>query len=147
MSLRWDDELLSFFPDRKRDDNLALDDVLDISHEPELLHDEDLEDIITGGTSLWENEKSGEDLIGKPGPKARSALQPREEGIGVQKAIDDPVHVYLRDIGRVQLITANDERVLASKLEEAKYLRKIEDLYFKQYNMYPSTEAIIIAII
>ena len=144
MSLRWDDELLSFFPDRKRNDKLALDDVLDVDHEPESLLDEELEEDITGETPPWENEESEEDLIGKPGPEARSALQPREEEPGVQEAIDDPVHAYLRDIGRVQLITANDEKVLASKLEEAKYLRKIEELYFKQYNIYPSTEAIII---
>ncbi len=144
MSLRWDDELLSFFPDRKRNDKLALVDVLDVDHEPESLLYEELEEHITGETSLWENEESEEDLLGKPGPEARSALQPREEGLGVQEAVDDPLHTYLRDIGKVQLITANDEKVLASKLEEATYLRKIEELYFKQYNSYPSTEAIII---
>ena len=144
MSLRWDDELLSFFPDGKRNDKLALDDVLDVDHEPESLLDEELEEDITGETPPWENEESEEDLIGKPGPEAGSALQPREEKPGVQEAIDDPVYAYLHDIGRVQLITANDEKVLASKLEEAKYLRKIEELYFKQYNIYPATEAIII---
>ena len=144
MTLRLDDELLSFFPDRKKNDKLALGDVLDVDHEPESTIDEELEEDIAGETPPWENEESEEDLVGKPGPEAGSVLQPREEEPGVQEAIDDSVHAYLRDIGRVQLITANDEKVLASKLEEAKYLRKIEELYFKQCNIYPSTEAIII---
>ncbi len=144
VNIRWDEELLSFFPDRKRNDTLVLDDVLDVDHEPEALLDEELEEDGTGETSHWENEESEEDLLGKPGAEARSALSTPEEGLSIQEAIDDPVHAYLRDIGKVQLITANDEKVLAGKLEEATYLKKIEKLYFKQYNSYPTTEDVII---
>ena len=36
-----------------------------------------------------------------------------------QEAIDDPVRMYLREIGKVRLLTAKDERVLARKMEEA----------------------------
>jgi RNA polymerase primary sigma factor len=76
--------------------------------------------------------------------ETKSVVDLREAGTGDHEAIDDPVHVYLREIGKVPLLTAKDERVLASKLEEAKYIRKIEELYFHQYNAYPSTEDIII---
>ncbi len=144
MSVRWDDELLSFFPDRKRNGKLALDDMLDVDHEAESLLDEELVEDISGEIHLLENEESGEDFIGKPEPEARSALQPREEEPVADEAIEDPIFAYLHDIGRFQLITANEEKVLASKLEEAKYLKKIGNLYFKEYNSYPSTEAIII---
>ena len=144
MDLRWDDELLSFFPDKKRNDTLAIDDVLDVDHGPESLLDEEMEEDITGEIYHLENEEPEEDLNGKPGPEAGGALQPREEEPGEQEMIDDPVFAYLRDIGRFQLITANDEKVLASKLEEGNYLRKIEELHLKEYNGYPSTEAIII---
>lgn len=39
--------------------------------------------------------------------------------------IDDPVRMYLREIGRVKLLTAKDERQLARKIEDAKYISKI----------------------
>ena len=54
-----------------------------------------------------------------------------------EQPVDDPVLMYLHDIGKVSLLTANDEKVLASKLEEAKYLEKIESLHFQHYGIYP----------
>jgi RNA polymerase primary sigma factor len=144
MSLCWDDELLSFFPDRKRNHKLALNDIFDDDHEPESVPDEELEEDITGEIHRWENKEPEDDFISKPGPEAGSALQPRDEEPSAEEAIDDPVFAYLRDVGKFQLITANDEKIFASKLEEGKYLRKIEKLHLKEYNSNPSTEAIII---
>jgi len=54
-----------------------------------------------------------------------------------EQPVDDPVLMYLQEIGKVSLLTANDEKVLASKLEEAKYLEKIEGLRFQHYGRYP----------
>ena len=45
--------------------------------------------------------------------------------------IDDPIHLYLREIGKVALLTAKEEQYLASKVEEAKYLRRIESLHLE----------------
>jgi RNA polymerase primary sigma factor len=147
LSLLQEHELLSFFPDRKGNDVLTLDDVIELDNAAESLLDGDLEEDITDETSLWESEESDEDVVGKPGPEAKSTLQQKEERLSAQEVIDDPIHAYLRDIGKVELITANDERVLASKLEDAKYLKNIGELYFKQYNCYPSTEDIIIFLV
>ena len=36
-----------------------------------------------------------------------------------EQPVDDPVLFYLHEIGKVSLLTAKDEKVLASKLEEA----------------------------
>ena len=47
--------------------------------------------------------------------------------------------MYLHEIGKVSLLTANDEKALASKIEEAKYLEKIEELYLQRHGEYPST--------
>ena len=40
--------------------------------------------------------------------------------------IDDPVRMYLREIGRVRLLKAVEERSLARKMEASKYLRTLE---------------------
>jgi RNA polymerase primary sigma factor len=61
--------------------------------------------------------------------------------------IDDPIQIYLREIGKVQLITYKDERLLASKLEDARYLKKLEDLYLTEHKIAPSIEAIIIILL
>jgi RNA polymerase primary sigma factor len=55
------------------------------------------------------------------------ALAPLEHEL--DELTDYPVLMYLREIGRVSLLTAKEEQTLASKIEEAKYLQKIEELY------------------
>lgn len=39
--------------------------------------------------------------------------------------MDDPVRMYLREIGRVPLLTARDERILARKLESGKHVSSL----------------------
>ncbi len=45
--------------------------------------------------------------------------EPEPETVEV---LDDPVRMYLREIGRVRLLTSSDERVLARKIEGGKHL-------------------------
>ena len=42
------------------------------------------------------------------------------------EVLDDPVRMYLREIGRVRLLTSKDERELARKLEGQKHLKVLE---------------------
>jgi len=49
--------------------------------------------------------------------------EPEMEGAEV---LDDPVRMYLREIGRVNLLTSKDERVLARKMEGGKRLNLLE---------------------
>ena len=44
----------------------------------------------------------------------------------------DPVRMYLRDIGKVSLLTAVEERMLARRLEGSKYLQQVKDDYASQ---------------
>jgi RNA polymerase primary sigma factor len=48
--------------------------------------------------------------------------------------LNDPIHIYLREIGKVSLLTAKEEQSLAGKIEEAKYLTKIENLQLEHSN-------------
>ncbi len=43
-----------------------------------------------------------------------------------QEVIDDPVRMYLREIGRVTLLTAQEEKTLARQIESGKYIAKIK---------------------
>ncbi len=63
------------------------------------------------------------------------ANQPPPPGIAneVIEYYDDPIHLYLREIGRVDLLTSLEERSLAGKLEDGKYLAKLE----KHYKAHP----------
>ena len=42
------------------------------------------------------------------------------------EVLDDPVRMYLREIGRVHLLTSKDERVLARKMEGGRHLENLE---------------------
>lgn len=48
------------------------------------------------------------------------------QGLDTPEIIDDPVRMYLREIGRVGLLKATEERVLARRMEMSKHLEFIE---------------------
>jgi len=56
----------------------------------------------------------------------RAAARAWQQGVGSSDIIDDPVRMYLREIGRVSLLKAPEERVLARRLEAAKHIEGIE---------------------
>ena len=49
--------------------------------------------------------------------------EPTLEG---SEVLDDPVRMYLREIGRVKLLTSKDERVLARQMEGGKHISSLE---------------------
>ena len=55
--------------------------------------------------------------------------------------IDDPVRMYLREIGRVTLLTAADERRLAKEIAGYKHIAKVkDDLGIEEDDTIPATE-------
>jgi len=61
-----------------------------------------------------------------------------------QDITDDPVRIYLHEIGRVQLLTAKDEKTLAKQMEEGKYINDIRQEYSQQHGRQPSASDIIL---
>ncbi len=51
-----------------------------------------------------------------------------EQELQTVEMIDDPVRMYLREIGRVSLLKAADERTLARRMESSKYIQELEKL-------------------
>ena len=50
-----------------------------------------------------------------------------EEGLEDAAVLDDPVRMYLREIGRVPLLTSKEERVLARKMEGMSRIQEVRD--------------------
>jgi RNA polymerase primary sigma factor len=58
--------------------------------------------------------------------------EPELADIELEEGIDDPVRMYLREIGKVSLLTADDEKRLARAMEDSEYIQRIEEAHFQQ---------------
>jgi len=74
-------------------------------------------DVIPGKLEEEEEEEEEEEP-----EKSVEAGVPIEE----QEGIDDPVRMYLREIGKVSLLSADDEKRLARQMEEGKHITRLE---------------------
>jgi RNA polymerase primary sigma factor len=78
------------------------------------------------------------DLYGKPPPQPVTAADAVD-------FYDDPIHLYLREIGRVGLLTAKEERSLAGKVEDGRYLAGLEKYCRANPDKYELDISIIVA--
>ncbi len=60
---------------------------------------------------------------------------------------DDPVRMYLHEIGKVSLITADKEKILAKSHKEGRYIEKIEEEYFSRLKSRPRAVDVVIALL
>ena len=63
------------------------------------------------------------------------------------EGIDDPVRMYLREIGKVYLLTADDEKHLARQMEEGIHIRQIEEAYVAAYGHPPSAARVAVSLL
>ncbi|MBI2979821.1 MAG: RNA polymerase sigma factor RpoD [Chloroflexi bacterium] len=91
-------------------------------------------------SELGEEIKPGEELT------LETALEPALEADAPEVA-DEPVRLYLHEIGRVSLLTAADERTLAKKIESAKRIKEIKQDYLEKHEESPSPTAIVLAML
>ncbi len=102
-----------------------------------------------GGVDLVEAEKEPASTDLEQPNEADLAEEPEvdlEAAIRIEdhEMLDDPVRMYLREIGRVSLLTAQDERVLARKMEATRHLRKLEKIFHEANNRQPDAWEIVI---
>ena len=84
-------------------------------------------------TEIWKAEAEAKEL--------------QEAGLDLEEMIDDPVRMYLREMGRVSLLSAKEEKQLARKMEEGKYMRRIEEEWLNRYGQFPSPVDTAIAVL
>jgi RNA polymerase primary sigma factor len=63
------------------------------------------------------------------------------------EGIDDPVRMYLREIGKVYLLTADDEKHLARQMEEGLHIESIEEGYVATYGHPPSAARVAVSLL
>ncbi|MFC1944486.1 RNA polymerase sigma factor RpoD [Chloroflexota bacterium] len=68
-------------------------------------------------------------------------------GLGLEEMIDDPVRMYLREMGQVSLLNAAEEKLLARQIDEAKQLKKIVQEYTESHGEEPKPVDVAIAIL
>jgi RNA polymerase primary sigma factor len=55
-----------------------------------------------------------------------------------EEIIEDPIRMYLQEMGRVSLLSVVEERQLGKKIEERKYVTRIEEEWRKEHGKLPS---------
>ena len=100
---------------------------------------------ITEPTKLWEEIKELE--AEKPEPTADLEIETPLEGLVEPEITDDPVRIYLHEIGSVCLLTAKDEKALAKNVELGKCIREIRQQHTKRFGRAPSAAEIVLTIL
>ena len=57
----------------------------------------------------------------------------------LEEMIDDPVRMYLREMGQVPLLNASEEKRLGRKMDESRHLEEIEESWRKRHGVPPSS--------
>ena len=92
-------------------------------------------------------EFAGEEWLEKAGAEEEKPLLELEVELAEHEAIDDPVRMYLHEIGKYPLLNAKLERELASKIEPYKYIENIKDVFKNNLNRFPSLSDFVIQIL
>jgi RNA polymerase primary sigma factor len=70
-----------------------------------------------------------------------------DEEVDGHEPVDDPVRMYLREIGKVYLLSGEDEKRLARHMEESKYLQEIEQRWVMSWGEGPSGGQVLFALL
>ncbi len=64
-----------------------------------------------------------------------------------QDGVDDPVRMYLREIGKVHLLSGSDERRIAREMEEAKHLAAVDRHWLEDHGRLPTGQETLLTLV
>ena len=117
------------------------DPIIDIFRKVDAVHDDASEDgdgiaapraaalPVPSEEEQWDGTEQEGGQEGNEGNSGESSTEETERGpeaAETMEVLDDPVRMYLREIGRVRLLTSADERKLARQLEGGKHLQGVK---------------------
>jgi RNA polymerase primary sigma factor len=141
----------------KRDQTTALAEAEESDHRSELLADaadNGIADVLTritdsvvittnGAAASPDSWTEGPDQADIDDEELEKETIPLEE----QEGIDDPVRMYLREIGKVYLLSGADEKRLARQMEEAKHVESIEKAWLEHHHRLPTGQEILLTLL
>jgi len=101
----------------------------------------EIEDIAALAEEVEEKEE-GEDLLVEEAEELKPPTPLEEHEIS-----DDSARMYLREIGRVPLLTVGEEKLLCRKIELGRALDAIEESHYRKHKRLPSPVEIVIHLI
>ncbi len=108
---------------------------------------EEMPDELAGPDELWQEEPMA---LEKAEEEAAAELAEVAESVDAQEeqeVVDDPVRMYLHEIGRVHLLTAVDEKLLAKNIEHGKHISGIKQAWLTKYGREPSATDVVITML
>jgi RNA polymerase primary sigma factor len=119
-----------------------LDDVADEADaEPDVADDDDVEPVAIATAVDGDDEPGAAPRVTAKGtleleewgePDKLDEAEPEVSDAELEEGIDDPVRMYLREIGKVSLLTADDEKRLARSMEEGEYITALEEMHYEE---------------
>jgi RNA polymerase primary sigma factor len=85
-----------------------------------------------------------EEWLEKPEAEDEKPILEIEVELAEHEAIDDPVRMYLHEIGKYPLLNAKLERELASKIEPYKYIENIKDNFRNSITRFPTVSDFVV---
>ena len=130
--------------DEPIEEGLAESDFTEVEPTPADL--EEMPDEIAGPDEIWQEEPLA---LEKAEEEAQAELEEIEVSAASeeQEVVDDPVRMYLHEIGRVHLLTGADEKTLAKKIEHGKHINGIKQGWVKQYGRQPSATDVVVTML
>jgi len=109
--------------------------------------------ILSSALDEWSEAEPSTDEIEETEKETEEEEETPEEivldppSLELEEMIDDPVRMYLREMGQVPLLHSEDERILARQMDKSKRLKQLEKTWQEIYNVPPSTMEVVMIIL